>query len=159
MASRSDGPLRAYRVGDVAYPLFDGGGAARFGGRWNSPGRPVIYGALCYANSLLEKLIRLAIGTLPKGEHAIVIDVPGGVMIEEITAADLPGWNARDLVASRAYGDGWFDERRTAVLVVPAVAGQPHERNILINPQHAAFGRIRASRPEPIVWDARLFDR
>jgi RES domain-containing protein len=48
------------------------------------------------------------------------------------------------------------DRRHTAVLVVPSVVSR-HERNALINQDHPGFPLITASRPEPVIWDERLF--
>jgi len=31
------------------------------------------------------------------------------------------------------------------------------ERNLLINQLHPDFADIRAARPRPVLWDARLF--
>src|SRR6185312_17547253 len=42
--------------------------------------------------------------------------------IEEIRAEDLSGWDSEDQSASRAFGDLWHDQRRTAVVLVPSVA-------------------------------------
>jgi RES domain-containing protein len=63
-----------------------------------------------------------------------------------------------DLRVARAFGDGWIHERRTPMLVVPSVVAR-REGNMLINPQHHDFSGVVARRPEPVVWDARLFDR
>jgi RES domain-containing protein len=156
MASRYRGPLRVYRVADARHPLFDSRGAAQSGGRWNSPGRRAIYGALSYAAALLEKLAQAGIGKVPHRQHWIVIDIPEDVDIEEVSAADGPRWNSPDLLASRAYGDQWFAERRTVVLVVPSVVGRPHERNAVINQDHPKFDRLTASDPQPVLWDPRL---
>jgi RES domain-containing protein len=43
MAFPPEGDLKAYRLADERYLIFDGGGAMLMGGRWNSPGRRVIY--------------------------------------------------------------------------------------------------------------------
>ena len=48
--------MRIYRIADSRHALWDGTGAAMVGGRWNSPGRAVIYGSLSYACSMLEIL-------------------------------------------------------------------------------------------------------
>ena len=64
MASRRKGPLRAYRIADVRQPIFDGNGAALYGGRWNSPGRRVIYAAETYAGAMLEKLAQANVGRI-----------------------------------------------------------------------------------------------
>ena len=45
MVSPSEGVIRAYRIADRRHPIFDSMGAYLNGGRWNSVGRHVIYGA------------------------------------------------------------------------------------------------------------------
>ncbi len=155
MGSRHSGPLRAFRVADGRHAVFDGNGAAVYGGRWNSPGRRVIYGAETYAGALLEILAHANIGRIPKNQVYIEIHVPDGVPIEVLDAGDLPGWDAADLEASRAYGDAWYDQGRTAVLLVPSVVTRI-ERNVLINQDHPDFARVSATEPVRVAWDARL---
>lgn len=159
MASRSNGPLTAYRIADRRFPILDPTGAGLIGGRWNSPARPVIYAALTFAGCLLEQLAHAQLGSLPKSQVWITIRIPRTVSIEEVEAGDVPGWNSADLVVGREYGDTWLEERRTAVLVVPSVVGQPIERNVLINPSHKDFARIKPSEPRPVEWDERLLGR
>lgn len=53
---------RAYRIADRRHKIFDGQGAATFGGRWNSPGRRVIYAAETFAGAMLEVLVNANIG-------------------------------------------------------------------------------------------------
>jgi RES domain-containing protein len=157
MVSRYRGPLGVFRIADSRYPLFDGAGAERLGGRWNSVGHRVIYASLSFAGALIEKLAQTGTGSIPKRQQWIEIGIPATVEIEEISAADLPGWDEPDQLASRAYGDAWIVAQRTAVLVVPSVVGRPHERNAVINQRHGAFGRITATAPEPVQWNERLF--
>lgn len=156
MASRYRGPLRIYRIADIRHPLFDGGGAAQFGGRWNSPGRRVIYGALSYAGAMLEKLAQSAIGKIPPRQQWITVDIPDSVDIEEVIAADVPGWDLADMIASRAYGDRWLDEKRTVALVTPSVVGRPHERNVAIDQDHPDLASLAVSSPQPVHWDPRI---
>jgi RES domain-containing protein len=155
MASRRDGPLRAFRIADKRHAIFDGSGAMLHGARWNSPGRGVIYAAESYAGALLEILVH-ASGNLPHSQVYIEIDIPAGVSIEEIGPDEVPRWDARSFEASRAFGDRWFDERRTAVLLVPSVVTRV-ERNVLLNQEHPDFAHIRAGQPLPVRWDARLW--
>src|ERR1700692_4331458 len=156
MVSLSSGQLRAYRIADRRHKIFDGQGAALLGGRWNSPGRRIVYAAETYAGALLEVLVHANIGKLPKTHSWIEILIRKSIPIEEAHPADIPGWDAPDQRASRRYGDRWYDEGRTAVLLVPSIVARP-ERNIAINQQHPEFRRIRATPPKPVVWDARLF--
>jgi RES domain-containing protein len=62
-------PWRAHRIADRRHNIFDGEGAATFGGRWNSPGRRVIYAAQTYAGAMLEVLVNANIGRMPR-QHA-----------------------------------------------------------------------------------------
>lgn len=158
MASLREGPLHAFRIADSRRPIFDGRGAALYGGSWNSPGRRVIYASETYAGALLEKLVHTNIGRIPQGQRYIDILIPRPIAIEEIGPDEVQGWDSRGERASRAYGDRWYDERRSAVLVVPSVVTAV-ERNILINQDHPHFRKIRAGKPKPVVWDARLFRR
>lgn len=151
--------MRIYRIGDSRHPLWDGTGAALVGGRWNSPGRPVIYGSLSYACAMLEILVHASIGRLPATHCFLQVDVPDGVAIEYRDVNALPSeWDTNHSDAARLFGDQWLHEARSAVLVVPSVIAKL-EWNALVNPLHPDFGKLVVSRPEKVVWDKRLFER
>ena len=159
MASRLEGEALAWRICDGRFEPFSGTGAAMVGGRWNSPGLAVIYASRSFAGAMLERLAHAGIGRLPKSQVAVCIHIPGDVSVENADETDLPtGWADADQQAARDFGDAWLRERRTAVLCVPSVVAR-RESNLLINPLHPDFSRIRADPPEPVVWDARLFGR
>jgi RES domain-containing protein len=151
--------MQAYRIADRRYPLLDGMGAARIGGRWNSPGHPVIYAAQTYAGALLEILVHANLNRLPPTQVAVELTIPEALPIERLAPADLPGWDAPNLAASRKFGDRWLQEQRTAVLMVPGLVTHGHEHNLLLNPAHPDFARITASPPQEVAWDDRLFRR
>ncbi len=153
------GPLRLVRVCKARYPAFDGTGAALEGGRWNSPGAPVVYAALSYAGALLEILVHAGTDDLPGPHHSVTIDVPPGMAVERLRPEDVPGWDAADERASRAAGDRWRRTGRSAVLVVPSVVAAPHDWNAVVDPRHPDAARLLVSAPTPVVWDPRLFAR
>ena len=155
MASRRSGPLRAFRIADMRHTIFDGTGAMLYGARWNSPGRRVIYAAETYAGALLEILVH-ASGSVPRSQGYVEIEIPTGLSIEEITQDDVPRWDSPSFEATQAFGDRWYDERRTPVLIVPSVVTRV-ERNVLINQEHPEFPLVRASQAVPVRWDARLW--
>ncbi len=159
MASRYNGPLRAFRIARARFDLFDGAGAAREGARWNSPGQQVIYASESFATALLETLVHSNLGRVPKSFAFIEIDIPEQVEIEEITSDDLPRWDDPGCEESREFGSRWYEERRTAVLVVPSVASAGRQRNVLINQEHEQFHFVSTSAPRPVKWDTRLFHR
>jgi RES domain-containing protein len=155
MASRRSGSLRVFRIADMRHPIFDGTGAMLHGARWNSPGRRIIYAAETYAGALLETLVHSS-GRVPRGLAYVEIEIPANLAIEEIDVGHVPGWDAIAFDSAQAFGDRWYDERRTPVLVVPSVVTRV-ERNVLIHQTHRDFARIHASEPKPVRWDARLW--
>lgn len=152
-------PLTAYRIADARQPIFDGSGAALVGARWNSPGHPVIYAGASYAGAMLERLVHAGTGRIPKNQKVVVISIPAKVTREEWAIEKLPqGWDLDDNRVSQRLGDEWLVSRRSAVLIVPSAVAK-YEKNVVINPVHPHFRWIVASKPESVVWDARLFTR
>lgn len=151
--------MQIFRIGDERHPLWDGSGAALVGGRWNSPGRPVIYGSLSYSCAMLEILAHASIGRIPATHCFVIADVPDGLAVERHNANSLPtGWDAENSSSARDFGDQWIKEGRSAVLVVPSVVARL-EWNALVNPLHPDSSKLIASHPEKVVWDKRLFER
>jgi RES domain-containing protein len=143
-------------MADRRQKIFDGEGAATFGGRWNSPGRRVIYAAETYAGAMLEMLANSNIGRVPKYHAWIEILIREDVSIEEVDARKVRRWDAPDQRAGRMFGDEWYDQKRSTVLIVPSTVVRV-ERIVVINQDHPGFRRLRATEPKPVVWDQRLF--
>lgn len=148
--------MRAWRLTRAVHasdPL-SGRGAAIAGNRWNSPGTRVAYAASSRALAALEMLVHVTRETVPPDLVFVPIDLPDRLVVEAtgIPAdwADLPyGPNAR------RFGDRWVAERRSLGLLVPSVV-VPAERNVLVNPQHRAIGRVRIGPVEVLAFDQRL---
>jgi RES domain-containing protein len=151
--------MQAFRIADRRFPVFDGTGAGIVGGRWNSPGRPLIYATQTFSSAMLEVLVHSNLGRIPKTHVVIEINIPDGVFVELLHGLNLAGWDAEDHTSSRHFGDLWLREERSAVLLVPSIITKGREHNVLINPEHREFARISATQPEDVQWDARLFQR
>jgi len=149
--------MQIVRIADSRHPVWDGTGALLIGGRFNSPGRAVIYGALSYAGAMLEVLVHARIGKVPRHHVSVTAQVPDDLKIERAEPGVLPaGWDTADLGIARSYGDCWIGEARSAVLLVPSVVVRG-EWNAMVNPAHPDAGRIVVGATEAVVWDARLF--
>ncbi len=156
MAFRHSGPgMRVYRVADMRHPIFDGTGAMLHGARWNSPGCRVIYAAQTYSGALLELMVHSS-GRVPANQGYIEIRIPPRMKIEVVSPRDVRGWATPSSASALKFGDRWYAERRTPVLIVPSVVTRL-ETNIILNQQHPDFRLIKASRPKPVLWDARLW--
>ena len=149
--------MLAFRIADARHPLFDPTGAMLHGGRWNSPGARVIYAAETFSGALLEILVHSNLSAPPRNHRSITITIPASVSVETVDAASVPGWNAADMLASRRFGDLWYQQQRSAVLRVPGVVQNGHECNLVLNSTHPQFALITVSAPNAIVWDQRLF--
>ena len=146
-----------YRLAKRRYPVYDGGGAALEGARWNSPGRVLIYTSEHYATAILEKLVHAGRTQLPGAHHAAAIEIPEDLPTDHFDPSTVPGWDAEESAPAREYGDEWHASGRSAVLIVPSLPGQPVERNFIINPAHPDAARIRVGSAFDVMWDGRLF--
>jgi len=142
-----------------ARAAFDGEGARRFGGRWNSPGTAVVYTAGSTSLAVLELLVHLDAVDALKG-YCLFRAAFDETLVERIESHALPrGWaDAVPRTEVRAFGDQWVEEGRSAVLRVPS-AVVPHEWNYLLNPRHDNFRDITISKRQRLVLDPRLIQR
>jgi RES domain-containing protein len=150
--------ITAWRIVKKRYvdSAFDGDAAGRFGGRWNSPGTPVVYVASTRALAALEMVVHLDRATL----LASFVLIPCEFDERLVTAVDrrlLPAhWRADPPPPElAAIGDGWVKQATSAVLAVPS-AIIDEERNFLLNPAHANFSRIRIGEAVDFKFDERL---
>lgn len=135
-----------------------GTGAKITGGRWNTPGTPMVYCASNIALATLETLSYLRSGSLPFNRFLVRIDVPDDVWALRETLRPLPGgWDAIPSgVASRKAGDIWVTSNRSPLLLVPSVI-VPEEHNLLINPAHPEAAKIIAVTVKRWIYDPRFF--
>ena len=66
--------MRFYRIADSRHSPESGEGARLHGGRWNSPGRAVIYACETMTGAMLEKLVHTN-GRMPK--HMVCVTYEG----------------------------------------------------------------------------------
>lgn len=152
--------MRAWRLvrpsfGDAG-AAFSGEGARRFGGRWNSVGRSVVYASEHLSLAALEVLAHADRRRFARDLVAFEVQVPAD-LIAVLAEADVPaGWRARpDAPAARAMGDAWLAAGTHVALSVPSVL-VPQERNLLLDPAHPRFSEIWIGAPEPFRFDDRL---
>jgi RES domain-containing protein len=139
-----------------AATAFDGKGAQRFGGRWNSAGRRAVYVSASKSLALLEILVHLdVVQRLPRlAAFAFELDER---LIERLAVEQLPRhWRSlRGFAVTQRLGDDWLAAGRGLALAVPSPI-VPEELNYLLNPAHPAFARLKLGRPMPFLVDPRL---
>jgi RES domain-containing protein len=149
--------LRVFRIckSKLAATAFSGEGARLEGGRWNDKGTRLVYCSSSVSLAMLELLANTP--ALPVGMVSLELTLPDDVAVDTWSVKDLPPrWNAFPAPATlKARGSAWVASGRTVALWVPS-AVVPGEANLLINPQHADFGRCHVAAPKSITFDSRL---
>jgi len=157
MASSAERSVSVWRLCKRRHAAFDGEGARLAGGRWNRRGTAVVYASETLALAALELLVHADPGLLPEDLVAIAAEIPEGLPSSRVEAADLPrSWRRYPPPDDLAgIGTEWAAAGKSAVLWVPS-ALIPRERNVLLNPAHHDFSRIRIGAPERFALDPRL---
>lgn len=149
--------MRLWRLCKRRHAAFDGQGARLSGGRWNRRGTAVVYTSETLSLAALELLVHCDPSLLPSDLVEIAAELPEGLAVERVEIAGLPrAWRrypAPDALAQ--IGTDWARAASSAALSVPSVV-VPRERNVLLNPAHPDFRRVRVGRPEPFSLDSRL---
>lgn len=135
---------------------FDGEGARQYGGRWNSPGVPLVYASGTRALCLLEILAGLG-SVRPLPSYVLIPAIFDDALVLPVTSNHLPpDWRKSPPTPStQGIGDSWADQGTSAVLRVPS-AIVPDEHNYLLNPAHPDFRLVQIGPSEEITIDSRL---
>ncbi|MCR0982543.1 RES family NAD+ phosphorylase [Roseomonas populi] len=149
----------AWRLDQARYAEgWDSGeGAYRGGGRWNSPGRRVVYASLDAATAILEVAVHKGFDTLDLLPHvltSLVIPDPSGIFVVQPSEIPDPAWlhPRYSDPAQTAFGDSVLDQH-PLVLIPSAVSTASW--NLLIAPDRAA-GRYTRRSQAPFSLDPRL---
>lgn len=142
-----------HRLAKAAFTALDGEGARLYGGRWNSPGRPMIYAAASPSLAVLEVLVHLDLPPelMPDDYRLLAIEIPDSAVIESLDQTPA------DSEACVAIGDDFLVRGTSLALLAPS-AVVPQERNALINVLHPGFAAVRLLRNEAFRLDPRLLD-
>jgi RES domain-containing protein len=116
-----------------------------------------VYTSATLSLAVLESFVHVDPADAPTDLVVVPADIPDDVERREIRAEALPAtWRRYPAPEPLAdLGTAWVRAGATAVLVVPS-AIVPQERNVLLNPAHREFRRIRVRAPEPFRFDPRM---
>ena len=139
-----------------AQTAFDGSGARKFGGRWNSPGIAIVYAAQSQSLAVLEMLVHLDGPSLLQQYVLIPVEIDAG-LIRTVEIGELPrDWQSHPAPpALRDVGDTWVRSSASVALKLPS-ALLPAESNFLLNPGHMDFEKLAIGEPVAFEFDARL---
>lgn len=128
--------MRLWRVTHVRHTqrAWSGEGARQKGGRWHSPGKPVVYASEHAALALLEVLVHVSARDLPV--FRLVTGTLPDALVHTVRPEELPsGWDAYPYApASQSVGDAWLEVATHIALRVPSSLVPGY--NVLLNPRH-----------------------
>jgi len=138
----------AWRLCRRPYADLSGDGARLWGGRWNSPGQPVVYLADHPALAVLEVRVHLDLPLELLPEDYLLMQVRLPEATTSVVEDEQPD--------PAATGDAWLRAADTALLRVPSVL-VPFAHNLLLNPRHARAADVAIISTTPFSFDARLW--
>ncbi len=137
---------------------FSGDGARLYGGRWNSPGHPMVYMSEHPALGALEILVHAISDQLLLRAYCSIEAKFDDSLFDVLPKKALPRDWSHDPVSksTQRLGDMWLasEESRPVLKVPSAVVNGSF--NYLFNPLHPKFRQIRVGKPKPFRFDPRL---
>ncbi len=151
--------MMVYRLAVKRYASdISGIGAELTGGRWNYKGTRVLYTSDSRALCTSEIAVHTPMGILPKDYQLITIEIPDDVPFKTIEANKLPsGWNYFPYSkVTQEIGEEFVEEGKFLYLKVPSAVVHG-DYNIIINPLHVDFKKVKIKQIESFHFDERLF--
>lgn len=152
--------MEVYRLSRKKYarPL-SGKGAAMKGARRNSAGFELIYTASNRSLAMAEVAVHLTLATIPDDYVTQTIYLPDDISMEKLTRSELPrNWNTfPHPTSTQAIGNRFTSDNKFCVLRIPSAAARG-DYNLLINPHHKEFAKVRIARVEKFSFDKRIFE-
>jgi len=107
---------------------------------------------------MAELAVHFTLATLPDDYVMISIFIPDDISLKRINVSDLPAdWNAfPHSVSTQRIGDDFVTENKYCILQVPSAVTQG-DYNILINPNHPDFKRVKITEIVKFPFDKRIF--
>ena len=137
---------------------LSGKGAALKGARWNSMGTEIIYTAENRSLAMAEVAVHFTLATIPSDYHMVTIFIPDNTSMETIRIDELPKrWNQFPHIQETQFiGDEFIYSNTHCLLKIPS-AVTLGDHNILINPFHREFGKIKIIDAVRFPFDERIF--
>ena len=151
--------MEAYRLSREKFAAtLSGKGAALKGARWNSIGVELIYTASNRSLAMAEVAVHFTLATLPSDYIMITILIPDNISIQKLNISDLPtNWNTFPHPSTtQTIGDQFIADNKFCVLQMPSAVTQG-DYNLLINPNHPDFKRIKIIATDKFPFDKRIF--
>ncbi|HEX4878170.1 MAG TPA: RES family NAD+ phosphorylase [Chitinophagaceae bacterium] len=151
--------MELYRIAQEKYADdLSGNGARLFGGRWNSEGYYALYTSTTRSLALLETLAHTPAKLLQSKNYILVtLQLPDATASFRMDSKKLPqGWDATEIsLFTQKTGNDFLQAKNALLLQVPSVL-IPEEMNVVVNPLHPDFRKIKIIHRRRISFDNRV---
>ena len=135
---------------------ISGNGAKIKGARWNLQGSSMLYTAENISLCILELLVHIGLQDIQNFYHLLAISIPDGVSVSEISIGKLKTNWLEDEDYTAFMGTEFLKNNENLVLKVPSAIIE-EEHNLLINPYHTDFKKIKIKKSKEFIFDQRLY--
>ena len=133
-------------------------GAEITGGRWNFKGTRILYTADSRALCMAEIAVHTPVGIMPKDYFMTTIKIPDYSQTTQLEVKMLPkDWRKFPYSKlTQELGDNFINKNEVLYVKVPSAVVQG-DFNILINPQHSDYDKVKIIKIEEFDFDERIF--
>lgn len=143
-----------YRIAKEQYiEDLSGLGARLYGGRWNEKGYSALYTSTSLSLCMMETLVHCEPNVIPKNMYFAEMELP-----DELIPADF--FKLPDGEDSSWTGTQWLKKRETVAMKVRSIIlPREYDRdyNIILNPEHPDYQKLRIKTVVLCPFDLRLF--
>jgi RES domain-containing protein len=145
-----------FRIADKKYKDdLSGTGAKLIGGRWNSPGLPALYTSEHASLAALEIIVHVNKPEKFQNLFLLAVELPDSAETAVIDEEKLKKNWQNEFEYTRFIGNSFLKANGSLLLSVPSVL-LPFENNIIINPTHGDFKKLKITYSKPIDFDNRF---
>lgn len=149
--------MLVYRICKERYANdLSGEGAKRFGGRWNKIGTPLVYTS-CFASlAVLELMVHFSRNEIrfPFVISCMEVDAQYAILEERLLPQNWKQLHQNSVL--HGITNDWIVQNKTVALKVPS-AILPIEQNVLLNPLHHDFKKVKIKWQRKFFFDERFF--
>jgi RES domain-containing protein len=141
-----------------AKAAFSGEGTRIYAGRWNNVGTPMVYTATSISLAALEVFVHLDLDLSPDPLVLIEAELPfSAADCKRVDVAELPNdWRKEGNMELQDLGSKWAESKDSLAIMVPSAVIN-REWNVLVNPLHRDFKKVKLGQPEAFYFDERMF--
>jgi len=104
---------------------------------------------------ILESLVHLQRGQFPDAQYLLHIEIPDRISFQEISFRRIKDKWKIEPEYTQFLGDDFLKNGLSMILKVPSVV-VPEEQNILLNPMHIDFEKVKIVSSQLLELDKRL---